>query len=138
MKFSRMASPTRGVAFRMAPRSYYFDPGRLDPSLGTLVVAETAKGIEIGQIVKKKRFVPDAEVPQPLRSLMRLATMDDIKRDERNRENELKARETCVRKIREHNLPMRLVSVCYTLDASRIVFYFSAEGRVAWLQSSGC
>jgi len=118
------------VAFRMAPRTYYFDPRDLPVELGCLIVAETTRGLEIGQVVKRRHAVPDEEIPQPLKPVLRLATGGDIERDARNRDKELEAREACVRQIREHNLPMRLVAVSYTLDGSRVVFYFSAEGRV--------
>lgn len=118
------------VCFRLAPKPYYFDPGDLRLRLGDRVVAETAKGIELGRVTEGRHSVPDELIPQPLKQLLRVATPGDLRKEESNRAKETEARQACVALIQQHGLPMRLVNVAYTLDRSRVVFYFSAEGRV--------
>jgi cell fate regulator YaaT (PSP1 superfamily) len=119
-----------GVTFRSAGQVQYFDPGGLELREGDVVVAPTQRGVELGQVVTEPRNVPAAEIDRPLRAIKRKATEEDLAREEENRERERRAFETCNRAIGRHGLPMKLIEARYTLDRARIVFYFSAEGRV--------
>ena len=119
-----------GVRFKEGGKAYYFDPGEWNPAQGSFVVVQTARGTECGEVVIGKKQVPDETVVQPLKPVVRLATPEDEQRKTENLEKEKKAYITCQKKIAEHNLDMKLVDVEYTFDNSKILFYFTADGRV--------
>ena len=119
-----------GVRFRNAGKLYYFDPGSLWPTAGDAVIVETARGVEYGEVVTGVHEVPDDEITPPLKPVVRIATVEDAQRQQENRRKEKEAYAICQRKIVEHNLEMKLVSVEYTFDNSKILFYFTANGRV--------
>lgn len=119
-----------GVAFRKVGKVYYFDPGEIELHEGDFAIAETARGIEFGEVVLEPRTVPDEELVAPLKKIVRVATSADKEREASNREREKNAYEVCNRKIAEHNLPMKLLEAEYAFDGSQVTFSFSAEGRV--------
>lgn len=119
-----------GVRFKKAGKVYYFDPGTLDLKQGDNVIVETARGVEFGEVVMAPREVPDEEVVSPLKQVMRAATPEDRKQVKENKAKEKEAFKICQAKIAAHGLPMKLVDVEYTFDRSKIIFYFTAEGRV--------
>ena len=119
-----------GVRFREAGTVYYFDPKGENIEKGQHVIVETIKGIECGEVVMPNRLLPDDEIPQPLRSIIRVANEDDLKKAEENKEKERKAFEICEQKIKQHKLEMKLINVEYTFDGNKILFYFTADGRV--------
>lgn len=119
-----------GIRFNKAGKIYYFDPGRekLDPGMG--VIVETARGIEFGTVVIGNKNVPDKEVVQPLKPIIRIAKNSDYQKLEENKEKEAEAFKIASEKIAEHKLDMNLVDTEYTFDGSKILFYFTADGRV--------
>jgi cell fate regulator YaaT (PSP1 superfamily) len=119
-----------GVRFREGGRIYTFDPGILHIAPGDYVIVQTSRGLEIGIVAYGPREVQPHELTQPVNRVLRKATRKDIERMEENREEEKKAFRICEEKIKEHNLPMNLVSVEYLFDRSKFVFYFTAETRV--------
>ena len=119
-----------GVRFREVGKIYYFDPGELELKNGDHVIVDTARGTEYGTVILGNRKVEEAEVVQPLKVVRRMATPDDNERYRSNREKEADAYRTCKAKIREHGLEMKLISAEYTFDNSKILFYFTADGRV--------
>lgn len=119
-----------GIRFKTAGKVYYFDPGEFALAPGDGAVVETARGVELGTVTSLPREVPDEEIKAPLKKVLRKATADDLAK---RRENEEKARRAFgvgQQKIALHGLPMKLVEVEYTLDGSKIIFYFTAENRV--------
>ncbi len=119
-----------GVRFRTAGKIYYFSPGDLDIRPREQVVVETSRGVELGTVVCGPKEVPDDEITQPLKSVIRIATDEDLKKEEENREKEEEAFRICKEKIAKHGLEMKLVSAEYTFDNSKLLFYFTADGRV--------
>ena len=119
-----------GVRFKEAGKVYNFDPIGLDFELGEKVVVETARGIECGEVVAEPADVPESEIVKPLKKIIRKATKEDIAKLEENKKKEAEALEICEKKIEKHGLGMKLVDVEYTLDGSKILFYFTADGRV--------
>lgn len=119
-----------GIRFKRAGKVYYFDPGELELKLGEKAIVETVRGIEMGDVVIASKMVEDDAVVQPLKKVIRAATPDDIKHSMDNMAKEPKALEICHEKIRVHELPMKLVGAEYTFDNSKVIFYFTAEGRV--------
>ena len=119
-----------GVRFRNAGKLYYFDPGKLWPTAGDAVIVETARGMEYGEVVTGVREVEDHEIVSPLKPVLRIATAEDAQRQQENVRKEKEAYGICQQKIFDHNLEMKLVSVEYTFDGSKILFYFTANGRV--------
>lgn len=119
-----------GVGFRTAGKSYYFSPRGYQLERGTSVIVETARGVEMGKVTIPNKMVPKSEVVSPLRDIIRPATPADISRNEENRRLEIRAAEICKQKIQSHKLNMNLVSVEYTFDNSKLLFYFTAESRV--------
>jgi len=119
-----------GVRFRSAGKIYYFDPGDLEINLNEYSIVETARGIEFGQVVVPNREVPEEEIVAPLKKVLRVATEEDIKHAEENKKKEKEAFEICLKKIEEHKLDMKLIDVEYTFDNNKILFYFTADGRV--------
>ncbi len=119
-----------GVRFKQAGKVYHFDPGQLSMEKGDWVVVETARGIELGQVVVSKREIPEQNINKPLKSVIRVATQEDIKRHTDNKAKEKEAFAICAERIKKHKLEMKLVEVEYTFDGSKILFYFTADGRV--------
>ena len=119
-----------GVRFQNAGKLYFFDPGAYWPTPGDFVVVETARGIEFGEVVTGIREMNDEQLTAPLKKVVRVATADDVQHARDNKAAEKEAYAICQRKIAEHRLDMKLVSVEYTFDNSKILFYFTANGRV--------
>ncbi len=119
-----------GVRFRNMGKIYYFGPKDFDIGIGDHVIVETARGTEYGNVVMPPKEVPDEQVIQPLKNVVRLATPDDDERAQRNREMERDAYKTCLEKIQKRGLDMKLVEAEYTFDNSKLLFYFIADGRV--------
>ncbi|MEG1742280.1 MAG: stage 0 sporulation family protein, partial [Acetivibrio sp.] len=119
-----------GVRFRRAGKVYYFAPGKFQIQKGDSVIVETARGVEFGSVVLEQREIPDEEVMQPLKPVIRLATAEDRKTEEKNREKEKEAFEICLEKIRKHELEMKLIDAEYTFDNNKVLFYFTADGRI--------
>lgn len=119
-----------GVRFKRAGKVYFFDPGPYEIVAGGNVVVETARGVEFGEVVTPPRDVPDEQIVQPLKQVVRVATEQDVRTARRNEENEKSAFVICQEKIAVHKLEMKLVDVEYTFDNSKIIFYFTANGRV--------
>jgi len=119
-----------GVRFKRVGKIYYFDPGKYEIEQDQNVIVETARGVEYGNVAIGARFVPKKEVYQPLKKVLRMATPED---DEKNAENKIKEKnafELCHEKIEKHKLEMKLVDVEFTFDNNKIIFYFTADGRV--------
>lgn len=119
-----------GVRFKRAGKVYFFEPGELEIKAGDALVVETARGIEYGEAVTPARDVPEEQLVMPLRPVVRVATPQDTQLALTNSENEKSAYEVCQDKIANHNLEMKLVDVEYAFDGSKILFYFTANGRV--------
>lgn len=119
-----------GVRFKDAGKIYYFDPDDLEIKLNSNVIVETARGIEFGKIVIAPREVPDEDIVAPLKKVIRVATEEDIEHAEENSRKEKEAFDICVKKIVEHGLDMKLINVEYTFDNNKVLFYFTADGRV--------
>ena len=118
------------VRFKENGKSYYFDPAGADIKTGEYVIVETARGVECGEVVQGVREIADAAVPKALKPITRMADSVDIRRMRQNREDEKRAYRTCQECIARHGLEMKLVEAEYTLDRSKIMFYFTADGRV--------
>jgi cell fate regulator YaaT (PSP1 superfamily) len=119
-----------GVRFKNVGKIYYFDPDGLTVPKGHFVVVETSRGIEVGEVMAANHMIDDSEWTQPLKKVIRLATEADIQQMEKNKERETRARQICDEKIRQHKLDMKLIDVEYTFDNNKILFYFTADGRV--------
>ena len=119
-----------GVKFKEAGKVYYFDPSGFTVPEGEHVIVETARGIEFGDVVIANRMVDEKETVQPLRAIMRIATPEDCAIRETNAKKEKEAFGICQQKIKDHKLEMKLVDVEYTFDNSKLLFYFTADGRV--------
>ena len=119
-----------GVRFRKSGKVYYFDPGTLDITKGNHVIVETAHGIEYGTVVLGPKEVTDDKVIQPLKPVIRIATDEDDKIHEENQLQEKEAFNVCLEKIRKHELKMKLIDSEYTFDRNKLLFYFTADGRI--------
>jgi len=119
-----------GVRFKKMGKIYYFDPGELEMENGIHVVVETSRGIEYGLVVIAEKEVEEDKIVQPLKKVIRIATAEDDKTVEQNKKKEADAMEICRKKIEEHKLEMKLIDVEYTFDHNKILFYFTAEGRI--------
>ncbi len=119
-----------GVRFKKAGKVYYFDPDQLQINEGANVIVETARGVEFGEVVIPVREVSDDEIVAPLKKVMRIANDEDIRHASDNGKKEKEAFATCLQKIRDHKLEMKLIDVEYTFDNNKILFYFTADGRV--------
>ena len=119
-----------GVRFRNVGKIYYFSPKDLEIHTGDHVIVETARGVEYGHVVLAPRNVEDEKVIQPLKEVIRIANPQDDKKEEINRKKEKEAFQVCLKKIREHSLEMKLIDVEYTFDNNKILFYFTADGRI--------
>lgn len=119
-----------GVRFRNAGKIYYFDPAGREIHTGDHVIVETARGIKYGYVVLGSREVPDDKVVQPLKSVIRMATREDEDVELKNHEKEREAFRICKEKIRKHGLQMKLIDAEYTFDNNKVLFYFTADGRI--------
>lgn len=119
-----------GVRFRRAGKVYFFDPAGYDIKQGDNVIVETARGIEYGSVVLGPRDVEDDKIIQPLKPVIRQATEEDIAVEKRNKEKEKEAFQICIEKIKKHGLEMKLIDCEYTFDNNKVLFYFTADGRI--------
>ena len=119
-----------GVRFRTAGKVYFFSPGKFQIEQGSYVIVETARGVEYGWVVSGPKDVNDEEVVQPLKSVIRLATDQDRRTVEKNKEKEKEAFQICQEKIQKHGLEMKLIDAEYTFDNNKVLFYFTADGRI--------
>ena len=119
-----------GVRFKKAGKIYYFDPADMNIQKDTYVVVETARGIEFGECVIGIKEISENDIVAPLKSVLRIATEEDINKHFKNKDKEKDAFEICLKKIQEHGLTMKLIDVEYTFDNNKVIFYFTADGRV--------
>lgn len=119
-----------GVRFRKAGKIYFFSPAGLNIEKGQHVIVETARGVEYGTVVLEKRKVDESEVIPPLKDVIRIATPEDDETDRKNREKEKRAAVICIEKIKKHGLDMKLIDTEYTFDNNKVLFYFTADGRI--------
>ena len=125
-----------GVRFRQAGKIYYFDPGKEKENItrGTRVIVETAKGVEMGTVVLPSTEMPEEKIVAPLKGIVRLATKEDEEHEQKNREKEAEAFVICKQKIDKHKLEMKLIAAEYTFDRNKLLFYFTADGRIDFRQ----
>ena len=119
-----------GVRFRTAGKIYFFDPGKLSVKRNDHVIVETARGIEYGTVVGNPREVDDDKVVQPLKPVLRIATERDDEQEAGNKLKEKEAFKICLEKIKKHGLEMKLIDAEYTFDNNKVLFYFTADGRI--------
>ncbi len=119
-----------GVRFRKPGKVYFFDPGKFDVKKQDKVIVETAMGQELGEVVISKKEISEESFTTPLKEIIRVATPGDVKHDAENREKEKSAFKICEEKIKKYNLDMKLTEVEYKFDNSKILFYFTADGRI--------
>ena len=119
-----------GVRFRNVGKVYYFDPKDLDVQTGDYVIVETARGVEFGHVVIGPKEIDASKVVQPLKDVIRIATQKDREKEENNRRKEKEAFEICQKKIAKHGLEMKLIDAEYTFDNNKVLFYFTADGRI--------
>jgi len=119
-----------GVRFRPAGKIYFFAPGKLEIKTGDKVIVETARGVEFGSVVTGPKDVDDEKITLPLKPVIRVATEEDIKKEAKNREKEKEAFDICFEKIKKHGLEMKLIDAEYTFDNNKVLFYFTADGRI--------
>lgn len=119
-----------GVRFRSAGKIYFFDPLMFDIKQGDFVIVETARGIEFGTVVGGIKETEDDKVIQPLKPVLRIATAKDIEQEAMNKVKEKEAYKVCLEKIRKHELDMKLIDAEYTFDNNKVLFYFTADGRI--------
>ena len=119
-----------GVRFRTAGKIYFFNPKEFQVKSGDHVIVETARGIEFGSVVSERRQVKEKCIGDELKPVLRIATKEDEERAAKNREKEKEAYKICLDKIKEHELDMKLVSTEYTFDNNKVLFYFTADGRI--------
>ena len=119
-----------GVRFKTAGKVYYFDPGELELQTGANVIVETARGMEFGTVTMEPMLVPEEDIVAPLKRIVRVACEEDYRQHQENVKKKEKAMALCQEKIDKHGLVMKLIDVEYTFDKSKIIFYFTADGRV--------
>ena len=119
-----------GVRFKSVGKVYYFDPGGYTAQKGDKVIVETSRGVECGEVILGNRAVEDEQITQPLKKMLRPANAQDIEKMEKNHEREEYAFKVCQEKVRAHSLDMKLIDVEYAFDNSKVLFYFTADGRV--------
>lgn len=119
-----------GVRFKSAGKTYYFSPNGFNVKQGDNVIVETARGLEYGEVVMGKRTIEADQFKKPVKEVVRVATEEDTERCRQNKELEKEAYKICLEKIAEHKLEMKLVEVEYTFDGNKILFYFTADGRI--------
>lgn len=123
-----------GVRFRNVGKIYYFNPKNYNVKVGDHVIVETARGVEYGRVVLEPRSVKEDEVVHPLKEVLRVATKEDEDHEAENRQKEKEAFKICKKKIREHGLDMKLIDAEYTFDNNKVLFYFTADGRIDFRQ----
>ena len=123
-----------GIRFRNVGKIYYFDPKNYKMKIGDHVIVETARGVEFGRVVLGPKEVSEDEVVHPLKEVLRVATQADEDREKQNRLKEKDAFKICQKKIREHGLEMKLIDAEYTFDNNKVLFYFTADGRIDFRQ----
>lgn len=123
-----------GIRFRNVGKIYYFDPKNYKMKIGDHVIVETARGVEFGRVVLGPKEVGEDEVVHPLKEVLRVATQADEDREKQNRLKEKDAFKICQKKIREHGLEMKLIDAEYTFDNNKVLFYFTADGRIDFRQ----
>lgn len=123
-----------GVRFRNVGKIYYFNPKNYKVKVGDHVIVETARGVEYGRVVLEPRSVKEDEVVHPLKEVLRVATKEDEDHEAENRQKEKEAFKICKKKIREHELDMKLIDAEYTFDNNKVLFYFTADGRIDFRQ----
>ena len=119
-----------GVRFKKPGKIYFFDPNGNNIEKGNFVIVETSMGKEFGEVVVPNRTIPDEKLEKPLKKIIRVATNKDKKQYEENKKKEQEALKVCEKKIKEHKLNMTLTDVEYKFDRSKLLFYFSADGRI--------
>ena len=119
-----------GIRFKKACKIYYFDPAESGVAKGDHAIVETARGVEYGEVVIGPREVDESSIVPPLKPVMRKATAEDDLKLAENKIREKEAFNICLRKIKNHDLPMRLIDVEFTFDVNKIIFYFTADGRI--------
>lgn len=119
-----------GVRFRTAGKIYFFDPVDFDIKRGAHVIVETARGIEYGTVVGDPKEIEEDRVVSPLKPVLRVATARDIEQEAANKQKEKDAFKICLEKIKKHNLDMKLIDAEYTFDNNKVLFYFTADGRI--------
>lgn len=119
-----------GVRFRTAGKIYYFDPRELDITQGSHVIVETARGVEFGTVMIPPKELPEEKVVQPLKPVIRIADQEDEKIEAKNRYKEKEAFQICLEKIQKRGMEMKLVDAEYTFDNNKLLFYFTADGRI--------
>lgn len=119
-----------GVRFKSAGKIYYFDPGDIDIKKENNVVVETSRGIEFGQVVVGPKEVLEEDIVTPLKKVLRVATLEDEIKNQQNKAKEEEAFKICLKKISKHQLDMKLIDVEYTFDNNKVIFYFTADGRI--------
>lgn len=119
-----------GVRFKKAGKIYYFNPGEIDVKKNDYVIVETARGIEFGEVVVGPKEVSEEDIVAPLKDVIRIVTEEDIQKHQKNKEQEKEAFAICLEKIEQHQLEMKLIDVEYTFDNNKVIFYFTADGRV--------
>lgn len=119
-----------GIRFRTAGKIYFFDPGKFTVKKGDHVIVETARGIEFGTAVSDAKEVEEDKVIQPLKPVLRIANQKDVEQEAANKEKEKDAYKVCLEKIRKHGLEMKLIDAEYTFDNNKVLFYFTADGRI--------
>ena len=119
-----------GIRFKKAGKIYYFDPDENVLTPGSFAIVETSRGLEFGEVVAEAKEIKDEELVQPLKKVIRAADEEDCQKILENRQKEEEAFDLGLQKIQEHSLDMKLVDVEYTFDRSKVIFYFTADGRV--------
>jgi len=119
-----------GVKFKDNGKTYYFNPKGLEIKLDDAVIVETVRGLEFGIVTLVDKEIDEESLQNPLKDVVRLATEEDYKKNEENNKKEQNALDICIKKAREHNLDMKFIDAEYTFDNSKVIFYFSAEGRI--------
>ncbi|WP_368489457.1 stage 0 sporulation family protein [Clostridium sp. BJN0013] len=119
-----------GVRFKKAGKIYYFSPDNLSIKKDDNIIVETARGIEFGRCVINPKAIDESDIVSPLKNVLRIATEEDIKKHNGNKKKESEAFKVCIEKIQQHDLKMKLIDVEYTFDNNKVIFYFTADGRV--------
>lgn len=119
-----------GVRFRPNGKIYFFDPGKYELECGQFVIVETARGVEYGKVVLGRRAIDDGKIISTLKPIIRIATEEDKKKNEENKEKSKRAFGICQEKIAKHQLEMKLIEAEYTFDNNKVLFYFTADGRI--------
>ncbi len=119
-----------GVRFKQVGKIYYFDPDGVEMKVGTPVIVETVRGIEYGLIALSNRNIPDEQINNPLKKIIRIANEEDKQQEELNKQREKEAIVICAEKVKKHGLEMKLIDVELTFDQTKIIFYFTADGRI--------